>query len=83
MTDWMYVQENPAEQLAQIHFFSVIKRQPGGDVPFRITIKEFASPPPGQRLRFFVEADKPIEGMLIAESWCSHCSNQGSWHRDT
>jgi hypothetical protein len=29
-------------------------------VPFRITIKEFAAPPPGQRLRFFAEADKPV-----------------------
>jgi hypothetical protein len=60
MADWMYVQENPAEQLAQLHFFSLVKHQAGGDIPFRITIKEFASPPPGQRLRFFAEADKPV-----------------------
>jgi hypothetical protein len=60
MTDWMYVQENPAEQLAQFYYFSMIKHQQGGDVLFRITIKEFATPPPGQRLRFFAEADKPV-----------------------
>jgi hypothetical protein len=60
MTDWMYVQENPAEQLAQLHYFSVVKQQAGGDIPFRITIKEFAAPPPGQRLRFFAEADKAV-----------------------
>lgn len=60
MTDWAYVQENSGEQLAQLHYFSFIKRQTGGDVPFRITIKEFASPPPGQRMRFFAEADKPV-----------------------
>jgi hypothetical protein len=60
MTDWMYIQENPAEQLAQMHYFSFVKRQPGGDIPFRITIKEFAAPPPGQRLRFFAEADKAV-----------------------
>jgi len=60
MTDWMYVQENSAEQLAQLHYFSFIKHQPGGDVTFRITIKEFAAPPPGQRLRFFAEADKAV-----------------------
>ena len=60
MTDWVYVQENPVEQLAQLHHFSFIKQQSDGEVPFRITIKEFASPPPGQRMRFFAEADKPV-----------------------
>lgn len=60
MTDWVYVQEHAAEQLAQLHYFSFIKRQSDGDVAFHITIKEFASPPPGQRMRFFAEADKPV-----------------------
>jgi hypothetical protein len=60
MTDWMYIQENPAEQLAQSHSFSKVKRQPGGDVLFRITIKDFAAPPAGQRLRFFAESDKAV-----------------------
>jgi hypothetical protein len=60
MTDWVYVQENPAEQLAQLHHFSFLKHQSDGEVLFRITIREFASPPPGQRMRFFAEADKPV-----------------------
>jgi hypothetical protein len=60
MTDWMYAQENPAEQLAQLHHFSFVKHQPGGEVVFHITVKEFAAPPPGQRLRFFAEADKAV-----------------------
>ena len=60
MTDWMYVQENAAEQLAQLHHFSMVKHQATGDVRFNITIKEFAAPPPGQRLRFFAEADKAV-----------------------
>ena len=60
MTDWMYVQENPAEQLAQLHYFSILKQQASGNIPFLITIKEFAAPPPGQRLRFFAEADKAV-----------------------
>jgi len=60
VTDWMYAQENPAEQLAQIHYFSIFKQQAGGNVPFLITVKEFAAPPPGQRLRFFAEADKSV-----------------------
>ena len=60
MTDWMYVQENAAEQLAQLHYFSFLKHQQGGNILFKIVIKEFAAPPPGQRLRFFAEADKAV-----------------------
>ena len=56
----MYAQENPAEQLAELHYFSVFKQQPGANIPFLITIKEFAAPPPGQRLRFFAEADRAV-----------------------
>ena len=52
MTDWMYMQEKPSEQLAQLHYFSFIKRQEAA-IPFHITVKEFAAPPPGQHLRFF------------------------------
>ena len=55
MSDWQFAQENPAEQLAQLHQFSIMKRQTGGDIPFRITVKEFAAPPPGQRLRFVAQ----------------------------
>jgi hypothetical protein len=60
MSEWPYLQKDPAEELAQLHHFSITKRQQGGDVMFRITVKEFAAPPPGQRLRFFAEADKPV-----------------------
>jgi hypothetical protein len=60
MSDWIYVQEKPAEQLAQLHHFSMVKQHTGGEAVFHITVKEFATPPPGQRLRFFAEADQPI-----------------------
>jgi hypothetical protein len=60
MSDWMYVQENPSEQIAQLHFFSILKRQQGAEIPFRITVREFACPPPGQHVRFFAEADKAL-----------------------
>jgi hypothetical protein len=60
MSDWPYIQENPAEQLAQLHNFSLVKHQPAGDVVFYVTVKEFAAPPPGQRLRFFAESDKAV-----------------------
>jgi hypothetical protein len=60
MSDWVYIQAEPAEQLMQLHHFSIMKQQSGRSVPFKITIKEFAVPPPGQRLRFYAEADKSV-----------------------
>jgi len=60
MSEWPYLQKDAAEELSQLHFFSMVKRQQAGDVTFRITVKEFAVPPPGQRVRFFAEADKPV-----------------------
>ena len=48
MSEWVYIQADPAEQLMQLHSFSIVKKQPTGDVQFSITVKEFAVPPPGQ-----------------------------------
>ena len=59
MSDWVYIQAEPAEQLMQLFHFSIMKQQSGRCVPFNITIKEFAVPPPGQRLRVYAEADNP------------------------
>lgn len=60
MSEWVYVQAEPHEQLTQYHYFSIVKRQASGDTEFRITVKEFAVPPPGQRVRFYAESDKPV-----------------------
>jgi hypothetical protein len=57
---WYFTQTDPAEELAQLHVFTMKKRQPEGEVAFRITVKEYALPPVGQRLRFFAEADKLV-----------------------
>ena len=63
---WEHTVSNPSEELAQLHFFSMKKRQPEGDVDFRITVKEFALPPAGQRLRFFAEADRLVNQKTAA-----------------
>jgi hypothetical protein len=60
MTDWIYIQADSAEQLMQLHHFSIVKQTAGVKVTFAITVKEFAMPPPGQRLRFYAEADKAV-----------------------
>lgn len=59
MAEWVYAQTDPAEELAQLHFFSFKKRQPEGEIEFVITIKEFASRNPLQ-MRFYAQADKEI-----------------------
>lgn len=66
MAEWHYAQADRSEELAEFHFFSMKKRQPGGDVTFRITVREYATPPAGQRLRFFAEADKPVNQKTAA-----------------
>jgi hypothetical protein len=58
--DWSYAQMDNSEELAQLRFFSVTKKQPGGEVTFRITVKEFATPPQGLQMRFFAQADKHV-----------------------
>lgn len=60
MSDWVYIQTNPAELLMRLHQFSIVKVQDAGNVTFAITVKEYATPPPGQRVRFYAEADKAV-----------------------
>ena len=70
--DWHFLQNNPSEELAQLHFFTMKKRQPDGDVNFRITVKEYGAPPKGQRLHFFAEADKLVNqktAALLPSGW--------------
>lgn len=60
MTDWKFAQKNVSEELALLHYFSFTKQQPGADVTFLITVKEFVTPPKGQFARFFAQADKEV-----------------------
>ena len=56
---WDHAQENPAEELAQLHYFSFKKRQPGGEIEFVITVKEFACRN-ALHMRFYAQADKEV-----------------------
>ncbi|HEV2351022.1 MAG TPA: hypothetical protein VG028_14370 [Terriglobia bacterium] len=69
---WHHMETSPAEELAQLHVFTIKKRQPEGTVEFRITVKEYVVPPVGQRLRFFAEADKLVNqktAPLLPSGW--------------
>ena len=57
MSDWRFAQEEVALELAMLHFFSIVKQEPEGEVEFRITIKEFAKPS-SRMMTFFAQADK-------------------------
>jgi len=66
MSDWVHIQADSGEELMQLHHFSMVKQQASGNVTFAITVKEFAVPPPGQRLRFYAEADKAVNQKTAA-----------------
>ena len=59
MQDWAFAQTHPSQELALIHYFSVKKLQPGGEVEFRITVKEYDTPKE-HTMPFFAQADKEI-----------------------
>ena len=60
MEDWQYAQADRAEELAQLHYFTMTKHQNGKNVPFLITVKEFAVSPQGQHLRFFARSESVV-----------------------
>ena len=59
MAEWVHAQKDPADELAQLHYFSFKKRQAEGEIEFVITVKEFASRNALQ-MRFYAQADKEI-----------------------
>jgi hypothetical protein len=65
MSDWKYVQKDPSEALAQLHFFSVKKKHASGEIEARITVKEFATPEM-RDLQFFATADIELNQKKLA-----------------
>jgi hypothetical protein len=57
MAEWELAQTKPADQLAQLHFFAMKKREAKGEVEFRITVREYVLQQ-DQSMRFFAEADR-------------------------
>jgi hypothetical protein len=60
VNDWKFAQKSQNEELAQLQVFSFKKCHGEGNTEFRITVREFAAPPPGQHFRFFAQADKQV-----------------------
>jgi len=57
MKDWGFAQTHMSQQLAELHMFSITKAQPGGDVEFIVTVKEYVTPKEPTML-FFAQTDK-------------------------
>src|SRR5512139_2718829 len=57
MKEWAFAQTNTAEQLAELHLFSMTKVKDGREIEFVITVKEFNTPPE-PAMRFWAKADK-------------------------
>jgi len=43
MNHWKFLQREPSEALAKLHFFAVTKKHASGEIEARITVKEFAT----------------------------------------
>ena len=57
MNDWGFAQTHASQQLARLHMFSITKVQPGGEVEFVITVKEYVTPKE-PTMHFFAQTDK-------------------------
>ncbi len=55
MNEWTFAQTDPAQQLARLHYFSVMKSHAYGEVEIVITVKEFAEPK-DRAMAFFAQA---------------------------
>lgn len=60
MTDWKFAQREPKDQLAQLHYFSMLKHHGAEHTEFVITIHEYVSPP-DPSMPFYAEADKEVD----------------------
>jgi len=72
VTEWHYAQGDRAEELCEQRVFTMKKKQGGAEIPFQITLREYAVPPPGQGARFFAQADKAVNqktAAIIPSGW--------------
>jgi hypothetical protein len=57
MKEWGFAQNRAEEQLSEVHTFSMMKQQAGGEIEFLITVKEYVTPRE-PTMHFFAQADK-------------------------
>ena len=57
MAEWHHAEQDPSDQLCQLHYFAVKRPGPEGEVEFLITIREYVNPP-YPTMRFLAMTDK-------------------------
>ena len=78
MAEWELAQAHPEDELAQLHFFSVKRKQPDGEIEFRITIREYANRHNNRSMQFFAEADKQTNQSIAPYTPCGWGSTLGA-----
>src|SRR6185295_17145071 len=58
MAEWEFAKADPSDELAQLHFFSLKKKQPNGEVEFQIVIRDYGDRAENQSRRYFAEANR-------------------------
>ena len=65
MNDWKFLQKDHSEALAQLHYFSVVKKHAAGEVEARITVQEFATAKTTD-MKFYAVADLELNQKTLA-----------------
>jgi hypothetical protein len=95
MTEWIFAQEDPVEELAKLHFFSIKKKVYEENIEFTIRVYEFVQRN-ALNMKYFAQADKQVnqkgapftpfgwgETLLEALSDCVHAIRQFPYQDET
>jgi len=58
MAEWEFAQADPSDELAQLHFFSMKRKQPNGEVEFQIIVRDYGDRAENRPMRYFAEANR-------------------------
>ena len=59
MSEWTFAEKQPSDELAQLHFFSIKKREGDREIEFRIAVYEYATRN-HLSMSYFARADKSV-----------------------
>ncbi|MEO8026181.1 MAG: hypothetical protein ABI823_06890 [Bryobacteraceae bacterium] len=71
MTDWIFAQTDPTDQLAKLHHFSITKTaENGSPVEFVITVREYVTPK-DPMMKFFATSDRQTNQKALPYTPCA------------
>lgn len=72
VNEWKLLQKDPSEALARLHYFSIKKKHPKGEIEARITVKEFVTAKTSD-MQFIATAEVELNQKTMAFRPCG-------WH---